>query len=171
MRSGLLWRLLSPHYVKPAVKKHSWFPPAACCSLLGEHPAPSTAVPGAGNPLPTPSTLTPAFTSCLHSSCTPLPTPLPLASAPTLPTPLLLRVTLQSLLCPREGLFLPSSWPLSSLPGIWSSQSRYQKSPTCNLGLSACQEPYPPADTCLTQKCSLIWILRWTSRFFWELGL
>lgn len=45
-------------------------------------------------------------------------------------------------------------------PWHWSSQSRYQKSPACNVRLCARQEPYPPADTCLTQKCPLIWILR-----------
>lgn len=123
MWSGLLWRLLSPHYVKPAVKKHSRFPPAACCNLSGEHSAPGTAVLGAGNPLPTrPPPWPLSSPPCLRSSCTPLPARLPLASSPTLPTAALLGVTLQSLPRPQEGLLLPPGPSPASLALVFPKQ-------------------------------------------------
>lgn len=130
--SGLLWRLLSIHYVKPAVKKHSLFPPTACCNLSGEHPARSTAVPTAGSlPVHTPSSLTLAFPSLP-------PQPQHPAACPSCPSPLL--PPFPPRFCsgshfkvsrpPRKA----SSFRLAPLQPPWhqSSWSRYEKSPTCS---------------------------------------
>lgn len=102
------------------LKNTSRFPPAACCNLPGERPAPGAPVPAAGSPpAPRPPPWPSPSPPCLRSRCAPL----PLASTPAVPTPVLLEVMLQSLPPlppprPGPGRPLPSSWPLSSLPGI-----------------------------------------------------
>lgn len=103
MRSGLLWRLLSLHYVKPAVKKQLVSP---SCLLQPAGRAPSS---GCCRPQGwAPPALTLPSPPCLHSSCTPL-------FLPPLATPALLRVTPQGLPHPREDLFFPPGSSPASL--------------------------------------------------------
>lgn len=154
---------LSLHYVKPAVTKYSWFPPTACWNLSSEHPAPSVAVLTAGSLLAcTPSTLTLAFPSLALQPLHPVAPPLcSHCSHPgsgqghTSKPP------------PPPGRPLPSSWPLSSLPGIRLPEADI-KNPLFAISGLHTPEPYPPADTCLTQKCPLLWIFRWTLQGFSE---